>query len=184
MHNDTHAYLERISQIHQILGIPSNYAHDRELDLQLEATSLVDAEHGNTGNVMQLTPETNTMWRRMKMAASHDGIHLLMISGYRSLEYQSELIRKKLDKGEAIDTILKILAPPGYSEHHTGRAIDITSPDCPPCIERFEKTDAFSWLQTHAREYDFVLSYPRDNRHGFLYEPWHWTYRHNADFAL
>ena len=177
-------YLGRISQLHQQLGIPPNFAHERELRLQLEALTLVDADHGREGKVFQLTPEANRMWHSMKHAASHDGIHLLMVSGYRSMEYQRDLVQKKLDKGESIETILKILAPPGYSEHHTGNAIDITSPDCPPCSERFEKTDAFAWLNLHAREYDFVLSYPRGNRQGFLYEPWHWAYRHNADFAL
>jgi len=184
MHNTDSDYLERISHLHQRLGIPSNYAHERELDLQPEATSLVDVGHGSSGNMLQLTPEASKIWHSMKLAASHDGIHLLMVSGYRSLEYQGTLIQKKLDRGEPIKTILKILAPPGYSEHHTGLAIDITSPDCPPCIERFEKTDAFAWLQKHASEFDFILSYPRGNRHGFLYEPWHWAYRHRADFAI
>ena len=184
MHHAENGYLDRIHQLHQQLGIPPNYAHERGLTLQPEATHLVDVEHGSTGNILQLAEETSKTWHSMKNAASHDGIHLLMVSGYRGLEYQAGLIQKKLDRGESIEAILKILAPPGYSEHHTGQAIDITSPDCPPCIERFEKTDAFAWLQTHASEFDFVMSYPRGNRYGFMYEPWHWAYRQNADFSL
>ena len=177
-------YIERINQVHQQLGIPPNYAHERELHLQEEATSLVDADHNSAGKVLQLVPLAAKMWHDMKKAAIKDGIHLLMVSGYRGVDYQRDLIQKKLDKGEDIDNILRILAPPGYSEHHTGRAIDITSPDCPPCEERFEKTDAFAWLNLHASEFDFAMSYPRGNRQGFLYEPWHWALQRNEGFGL
>jgi len=68
-------------------------------------------------------------------------------------------------------------AAPGYSEHHGGRALDIGTPDEPPAEESFEKTAAFEWLQRNAEGHGFVLSYPRDNPHGIVYEPWHWCWR-------
>ena len=67
--------------------------------------------------------------------------------------------------------------PPGYSEHHTGRALDITTSDCEPLTEAFELTEAFTWLVTHASKYQFSLTYPRDNPYGIIYEPWHWAVR-------
>jgi len=70
--------------------------------------------------------------------------------------------------------ILKVSAYPGYSEHHTGRAVDIGSPDCAHLTEAFEATREFSWLAEHAAGFGFVLSYPRDNPHGIAFEPWHW----------
>ena len=113
----------------------------------------------------------------MEITAKQQGISLIMVSGYRGLEYQRTLIEKKVEKGQDILEILKVLAPPGYSEHHTGKAIDLTTENCPPCVERFENTEAFSWLRTNAGKYNFSLSYPRDNPYGFIYEPWHWAYR-------
>jgi D-alanyl-D-alanine carboxypeptidase len=75
-----------------------------------------------------------------------------------------------------IADILKINAAPGYSEHHTGRALDLTTADSPPLEVGFETTQAYAWLVEHAGEHGFRLSYPRDNPHGINYEPWHWAF--------
>ncbi|WP_455207900.1 M15 family metallopeptidase [Kaarinaea lacus] len=182
MPDETSDYPQRINRIHQELGVPDHYAQERNLHLFDEAHSLVTAEVGDNGKIHRLTEKTSQRWKEMKHAATRDGIHLIMVSGFRDVEYQAGLIRKKLDLGKTIEDILKVLAAPGYSEHHTGRAIDITSPDCPPCSEKFEHTDAFAWLNMHAREYGFSMSFPKANRHGFIYEPWHWAYHDMGDF--
>ena len=41
--------------------------------------------------------------------------------------------------------------------------------------EEFDKTDAFAWLVDKAVKFDFSMTYPRNNRFGFIYEPWHWA---------
>ena len=177
-------YLKQITKIHHELGIPGSYAKERHLRVFEEATSLVIAEHDGNGKQHRLTAESSRMWEQMKHDAARDGLQLIMVSGFRSVEYQAGLIKRKMDQGKSIEEILKVLAAPGYSEHHTGRAIDLTSPDCPPCEERFEKTDAFAWLNLHAEEYNFVMSFPRDNRHGFVYEPWHWAFHETGEGFL
>ena len=73
-----------------------------------------------------------------------------------------------------MEQILRVSAAPGYSEHHSGRAVDVTTPGCAPLTGEFESTAAFAWLAAHARDFGFVLTYPRDNRYGVIYEPWHW----------
>ena len=113
----------------------------------------------------------------MKKAAAHDGIELVAISGFRSVVRQTEIIREKLAKGESIGDILRFVAAPGYSEHHTGRAIDIGSPDHGELDEDFARTRAFRWLKARARHFGFTLSFPRGNPHGIGYEPWHWCHR-------
>jgi len=70
---------------------------------------------------------------------------------------------------------LKVNTPPGYSEHHTGRAVDLATPGCPPLTEEFETTAAFAWLVRHAHRFGFTMRYPRGNRFGIAYEPWHWA---------
>src|SRR5690606_41627176 len=74
------------------------------------------------------------------------------------------------------DLILEVNAAPGWSEHHSGRAVDISAPGEPPAEESFEATPAFAWLRANAAGLGFTMSYPRDNPHGIVYEPWHWRY--------
>ena len=66
---------------------------------------------------------------------------------------------------------------PGYSEHHTGRAVDFIAIDQTSLSVNFEKTETFKWLVNNANQYGFYLSYPKDNKEGIMYEPWHWMYR-------
>jgi D-alanyl-D-alanine carboxypeptidase len=100
-----------------------------------------------------------------------------MVSAFRSLDYQVGIFKRKLEKGQTIEQILHVNLPPGYSEHHTGRAIDIAAPGAPPLTEEFEQTLAFRWLETHAHRWHFKMTYPRGNPHGVIYEPWHWVFQ-------
>ena len=115
----------------------------------------------------------------MRAAALRDGIALDAISGDRSHAYQLGIFRRKLARGLSLAQILEVNAAPGYSEHHSGCALDIGTPGEPPAEESFERTPAFDWLMRNAGEFGFVLSYPRDNPHGIVYEPWHWCWRAN-----
>ena len=101
-------------------------------------------------------------------------LRLVLVSGFRSIEYQAGLIRNKLDAGQEIDAILKVNVAPGYSQHHTGNAVDIATPGFKPLLEEFENSPAFAWLGDNAIQFGFTLSYPRDNPEGISYEPWHW----------
>ena len=91
------------------------------------------------------------------------------------MEYQARLIRKKINAGQSIDDILAVVAAPGFSEHHTGRAVDIATPGSRPLTEEFENSPAFQWLNQRAAEFGFSMSYPPGNPSGFIYEPWHWA---------
>ena len=80
-----------------------------------------------------------------------------------------------LKNGQVIEEILKVSAAPGYSEHHTGLAVDVASPGSRPLTEEFEESEAFAWLSDNAETYGFSMTYPKGNRYGFDYEPWHWS---------
>jgi D-alanyl-D-alanine carboxypeptidase len=147
------------------------------LPYQPEAGELVLAEVGDDGREHRLTPAAAAGWRAMKAAAQAEGVALRIVSAFRSVERQAEIVRAKLDRGLSLDAILEVSAPPGYSEHHTGRAVDITTEGVPALEVEFEKTHAFRWLLTHAGEFGFSLSYPAGNAHGYAYEPWHWCHR-------
>jgi zinc D-Ala-D-Ala carboxypeptidase len=113
-------------------------------------------------------------WARLQRQARQDGVALLAISGYRSAHYQMGIFRRKLARGSSLADILQVNAAPGFSEHHSGRAIDIGTPGQAPAEESFEHTAAYAWLVAHAEQFGFRLSYPRGNSHGISYEPWHW----------
>jgi len=118
-----------------------------------------------------------TDWRAMKAAAQSDGVALRIVSAFRSIERQAEIVRAKLERGLSLDAILEVSAPPGYSEHHTGRAVDMTTDGVPALEVEFENTNAYRWLSRRAGEFGFSLSYPAGNPHGYAYEPWHWCHK-------
>jgi D-alanyl-D-alanine carboxypeptidase len=164
-----------LRELHTELGIPEDYGRDGARPEYREATELVEVGPNLVGRMQRLTPAAARAWQAMRAAAEADGITLLIVSGYRSVDYQARLIRKKLNAGQTVSEILSVNAAPGHSQHHTGRAIDIASPGSRPLTEEFEGSDAFRWLTNHAAEYGFSMSYPRDNPAGFVYEPWHWA---------
>ncbi|MDZ7749574.1 MAG: M15 family metallopeptidase [Halofilum sp. (in: g-proteobacteria)] len=169
------AYREHIADVHRRLGIPADYAERTGLSLQREPDELVAVSPGRSDRRQWLAPAAAARWARLEAAAETAGIVLRVVSSYRSVDYQAGLIERKLERGEAIDDILRVNAAPGYSEHHSGRAVDLGVAGCAPLTEAFEGTAAFAWLQAHAGDFGFVLSYPRDNAHGIVYEPWHWA---------
>jgi D-alanyl-D-alanine carboxypeptidase len=164
-----------LRKIHQDLGIPAGYGLDGSPPIYEEAAELVEIGPNLVGRMQRLTPETGRRWRSMIAAAREDGVTLLIVSGFRSIEYQTSLIRNKIDAGQSITEILAVNAAPGHSEHHTGRAVDIATPGTRPLTEEFEFSDAFRWLGAEAGKFGFSMTYPRDNPWGFIYEPWHWS---------
>ena len=164
-----------LRELHRELGIPPDYGTAGGPPAFDEAGELVDVGPNLVGRIQRLTPEAASQWQSMVAAADRVGIPLLIVSGYRGVEYQAGLIRKKLEAGQAIEDILRVNAAPGHSEHHTGRAVDIATPGSRPLTEEFEDTDAFRWLTSRAIEFGFSMTYPRDNPWGIAYEPWHWS---------
>jgi D-alanyl-D-alanine carboxypeptidase len=158
------------------IGAPVALLSQRRLELFQDAVDLELAHVSQRGREHYLIPDAAVAWRDMRKAAENESIVLVMISGFRSFGRQLELINEKLSLGQQIDEILKVMAPPGCSEHHTGRAVDVGTPGGEPLSERFEETDAFEWLFSNAKSYGFRMSYPRGNRSGYYYEPWHWCY--------
>ncbi len=164
-----------LRELHAELGIPASYAQDSGLCEFREPDELVEIGPNLVGRMQRLAPEAAQNWQAMVEAADTIGIYLLIVSGFRGIDYQAGLIRKKIEAGQAMEDILNVNAAPGYSEHHTGRAVDIATPGCRPLTEEFEDTDAFRWLESRAIEFGFSMTYPRDNPWGITFEPWHWS---------
>jgi zinc D-Ala-D-Ala carboxypeptidase len=162
------------------LGIPADYAARARQRLHPEAKRLVFiGRAADDRRILRLAPRAAAAWRHMQAAAAQDSITLLPLSAFRSVARQTTIIRRKLARGQPIETILRVSAVPGCSEHHTGRALDLGTPDHLALESSFGRTRAFRWLKRHASRFGFRLSYPRRNPHGINYEPWHWCW-HDA----
>ena len=132
------------------------------------------------GNNIVVRDDCAAAFKEMQAAAKKDGVNLTPVSGYRSSKYQVTVFKKKFKDSNGNEVYptdaqmksrLKYSAPSGFSEHHTGLAIDINDTE-----ERFKDTKAYAWLNEHAHEYGFELSFPEDNAQGLGFEPWHWRY--------
>jgi zinc D-Ala-D-Ala carboxypeptidase len=172
-----HLPLSRLADRLGMLGLDADdYAARTGLSMVAEPERLRLAGFDRYRRPLWLHPGAARAWQRMRDQASGDGVQLEAISGYRSHDYQLGIFGRKRARGHAIDQILAVNAAPGFSEHHSGCAMDISAPDEPPAEESFEATKAFGWLADRAGDHGFAMSYPRGNPHGIVYEPWHWRW--------
>ena len=174
------AELFKLAEYWERLGISPDLIQRRGLPVFEEPLELEDVGVTSDGRIHRLDPAAARAWTAMRQMAAESSVAMYLISGFRSIERQAELIEAKLTQGQPLSEILSILAPPGCSEHRTGRAIDIGAPGFAGLDEAFENSQAFQWLQAHAGQFGFTLSFPRGNPWGYRYEPWHWCYRRYA----
>lgn len=116
----------------------------------------------------------------MTEAAKGDGVGLAVQSAYRSYAYQVTTYQGWVDRSSE-EEARQVSARPGHSEHQLGTALDFRSADdatAPWDLDDFASTDAGAWLEEHAWEYGFVMSYPKGKRTVtcYAYEPWHYRY--------
>ncbi len=165
---------DHYQNLNKILGIDTDQIKNQKYTTTAQ---LVDSDVDCFQRPTKLHPMAKKAWQTMKQAAGNDGINLEMVSAFRSMGYQAGIIQMKLDKGQTLEEILKTNTAPGHSQHHTGCAIDISTPEFKPLEQSFEESPACQWLTNHAANYGFFMTYPRDNDQGIIYEPWHWCYQ-------
>ena len=135
---------------------------------------LVEVMHGH-----RLHGDAAAAFLAMQGDAAEDGVELRLLSAFRDQEIQHNLFfAVMVERGQRPEERAKVSAPPGYSEHHTGYALDLGDARRPELDleETFDQSAAFAWLQQHASRYHFRLSFPADSRQGVAYEPWHWRW--------
>lgn len=160
-----------VTSVDNVLGhLP--YAEAPSADLQ------------DIGRGIRLRTAAAEEFEQMVADAAIAGIPLVPLSGYRSQEEQEYLFFEiQAQRNQNPSERAEISAPPGFSEHHTGYAIDIGDGTVPAANlnESFAETPAFAWLEANAARYGFELSFPEDNPQGITYEPWHWRFVGDRD---
>ena len=114
-------------------------------------------------------------------AAAEENIWFWVVSGYRSPGQQEIVLDRAIKNNEtagmtekeAQEDALRTVAQPGYSEHHTGLAVDLND-----VTDDFEESDAYRWLSRHAAEYGFIQRYKPEKSAvtGIDRESWHYRY--------
>ncbi|MEK0179107.1 MAG: D-alanyl-D-alanine carboxypeptidase family protein [Oscillatoriales cyanobacterium] len=128
---------------------------------------------------IKLRKAAATKYQEMANAAAAQGIYFAPISGFRSLEDQQHVFFDvKAERKQDVSKRAEVSAPPGYSEHHTGYAIDLGDGSVPSAnlSTSFEDTPGFKWLEANATSFSFEMSFPKNNRQKVSYEPWHWRF--------
>ena len=105
------------------LGISLPSVQARGMAVCEEANELELAQVGADGKEHLLIPAAAKAWQSLRSAALADNVQLFIVSAFRSVERQADIIRRKLPVGQSIAEILEVCAPPGFSEHHTWRAV-------------------------------------------------------------
>ena len=128
--------------------------------------------------VAYLSRDAATAFKQMQLVAKKGGIELVPISGFRSIADQEKLFQRQIQRQGSPKAAERLSAPPGFSEHHTGYAMDISDGNNHDTDLKvaFDSTDAYHWLQTYGGQYGFELSFPKNNSQGVSYEPWHWRF--------
>jgi D-alanyl-D-alanine carboxypeptidase len=126
---------------------------------------------------------------RMVAAAKADGLALSPDSCFRPLARQIDLFFRPIARGTATPEARALSsAPPGFSEHHTGYAIDFCdNADRKTCDfeDDFGQTRVGQWLAANAPRFNFEQSFTGANQcfqrsdgetQCVVAEPWHWRW--------
>ena len=153
---------------------------DRLLDhRRYEEANPADLVNLNPNSELKLQAPVQIAVNEMIASAKAEGVQLGIASAFRSVEDQNRLFFDiKAERGQSPTARAEVSAPPGYSEHHTGYAVDFIDESKPGTHtdNSFETTPAFQWLQQNAAAYSFEMSFPKDSNSSVSYEPWHWRY--------
>ena len=162
--------------------------------LLLQQDVIIERLTGQDEEVKGLLPEVQQAFEKMKNAAAREGIDIRVVSGYRSYERQRQIWNAKYDRFKSqnlpdsaiFDKITAYSTLPGTSRHHWGTDIDIIDASTEYSgdvlvADKFHGNGPFcrlkDWMEKNASDYGFELVYTFDeNRPGFEYEPWHYSY--------
>ncbi len=146
------------------------------------------------GDGFSLREEAHHAFLKMKSAAAADGIDIQVVSSYRNYAHQNRIWERKykrftkqgLSPEKAIKKIIEYSTIPGTSRHHWGTDLDIidgsqTTTGDVLVPSKFHEDGPFcklkEWMDEHSETFGFYLVYTEhEDRKGFKYEPWHYSY--------
>ena len=136
--------------------------------LTFESFGRIPAKFSKNNSRLYIRAEALPDLVKMLTAAENDGVLIQVESAYRSASYQKKIFRRMLSEGRKFEDIVRYVAPPGYSEHMLGTAVDFS-----PSNWRFADTDQHRWLLENAHRFGFENTYPEISETNMPWEAWH-----------
>ncbi|NER00518.1 MAG: M15 family metallopeptidase [Cyanothece sp. SIO2G6] len=157
----------------------SRYGHLRYAEADPESLTVIGSFGvGQYQRYESLAPDAALALMNMIYAARDQGVWIVPASAYRTIDRQRGLFDNQVKRKGSPEAAAKSSAPPGFSEHHTGYAVDLVDGHNKDADinQQFSNTQAFEWLTQNAGKYGYELSFPQNNEQGVNYEPWHWRF--------
>ena len=175
--NESYDYLVLVNKYSQL---PDDWEKNVEL---------VDAKNAWDEDI-KIEKNAYKQYKKLKKELKEDGVEIELDSVYRSVKEQQDLWDEwSADPEKGIDYVRKFVAVPGYSEHHTGLAVDICIKKDGKLIydndEMIAEREIFAKIHNKLAKYGFILRYleEREDSTGYTYEPWHLRYINSPEIA-
>ena len=173
--NDGINYLVLVNKLNPLPG---------DWEQKLKTTHMTNS----LGDDVEVESKAYNAYLQLKSALAEEGIYVDLDNARRSVAEQEDLAKRFTEKyGEAY--VAKYVAVPGYSEHHTGLALDLYLNIDGEDVYHNEDMEQYPeiWAKIHAKlaDYGFILRYLEGKEHitGYSYEPWHIRYVDSVDIA-
>ena len=133
------------------------------------------------GDDVEVEKKAYDAYLLLKEDLEKEGIYVDLDSARRSVAEQQRIMDDFTQKYGA-DYALKTVAAPGYSEHHTGLALDlyliIDGKDVVENEDMIQYPEIWEVIHSKLADYGFILRYPDNTTDitGIIYEPWHYRY--------
>ncbi len=103
---------------------------------------------------------------------------VMVASGYRSKQLQEELYAEEQQKDDTEEADGELVAVPGYSEHQTGYAVDLSISLGEGSYVEYTNNDDYQWMLDNCSKYGYILRYPPDKIDitEIAHETWHYRY--------
>lgn len=174
-------YLTLVNKTHQL---PESW----------EKTVKLDTVKNSFDEENTIEHETYQHFLGLQRELADQGVLIELDSVYRSVDDQKETVKeflddygKEYDPEYARDYVISHVSAPGYSEHHTGLAVDIFVAEMKDgkLVEKAREnedmiadTEDFAKIHALLAKYGFILRYlpGKEDITGYAYEPWHLRY--------
>ncbi|MBQ6163213.1 MAG: M15 family metallopeptidase [Clostridia bacterium] len=182
----------------------SEYFDDEEQDAAIDYLVLVNKQNklpDDWEETVDLAEGTNSLdetylverkalaqFELLRADLLKDGIDIELDSTYRSVKRQQE-IWDEFEAEKGLEYAQTYVAVPGYSEHHTGLAIDVCLIKDGVVIsdndDMIAEKEIFAEIHKRLADYGFILRYleGKEDVTGYGYEPWHFRYIDSPEIA-
>ncbi|MBT8354734.1 MAG: M15 family metallopeptidase [Desulfofustis sp.] len=160
--------------------VPEPWTGNRQFPTSrnLDELKQIPTQYTHEGSEIYILAEAHPPLLEMLEQAHLDGIELKVESAYRSIHYQTRIFIRMLKQGRSFEDIVRYVAPPGYSQHMLGTAMDFY-----PSNWEFAETKLYRWLQENGAKFGFEETYSKNNRYRMPWEAWHWNYIGEPDIV-